>query len=580
MVSIDRRAATSPRRSALARAVAFVASLLAIAAHPSTVSAQSIGVTPGTLRTYSTIYSIGIEWDLIGDTDHDAGVTVQYRTTGTPSWRAAMPLVRVDYNASNMLAGSLLFLTPDTAYEVRLTLVDPDGGSDQQIVTVRTRRLPAQPTFGRTFHVVPGSGGGDGSWMNPFRGIAAADTVARPGDIFLVHAGSYGDRITLSRPGSSDGYVVWKAAGDGEAVFAGIDVAASYVWLDGLTVRDQAYALMSKNAPTDVVISRCFFFNNHYSIYLQRGGSYWYIADNTIVGDTPYLTESFDGEGIELNGYSVESFGHVVAHNRISNTADGISNGTHNIDIFGNDIFDTSDDGVEGDPGGANIRVWGNRVHNAAHNGISFQPQDGSPWYLIRNQLVGFMEAPFKFRTTDRSVIAHNTIVMWSKMICCSDAHLLRSIVKNNLWISAAGGQIWDFGASVRDWRTDFSNDGFDWGTSTAPFRYGGVVYSSLAAFAAASGLESGGRQISRTACFASFSVPGPAPVPIPAQLMTLKPGCAAVDAGAILPNINDGFLGIAPDLGAFELGQSPAIYGPRSATQPPSAPAGFRIVR
>ena len=260
--------------------------------------------------------------------------------------------------------------------------------------------------------------------------------MAQPGDIFLVHAGSYGGRITFTKPGTSSARLVWKGAGDGEALFAGIDVSASYVWLEGLTVRDQPYALMSKNAPTEVVISRCSFFNNHYSIYLQRGGSNWYIADNTIVGDTPYSTESLDGEGIELNGYSVESFGHVVAYNRISNVADGISNGTYNIDVFGNDIFDVSDDGFEGDPGGTNIRVWGNRIHNAAHNGISYQPQNNSPWYIIRNQLVGFMEAPFKFRTTDRSVIAHNTIVMWGSMICCSGAHLLRSIVKNNLWVS------------------------------------------------------------------------------------------------------------------------------------------------
>jgi hypothetical protein len=74
-----------------------------------------------------------------------------------------------------------------------------------------------------------------------------------------------------------------------------------------------------------------------------------------------------------------------------------------------------SDDGFEGDPGGPNIRVWGNRIHNAAHNGISYQPQNGSLWYIVRNQIVGFMEAPFKFRTTDRSVIAHNTIVMWGQ---------------------------------------------------------------------------------------------------------------------------------------------------------------------
>src|SRR5262245_66501406 len=103
---------------------------------------------------------------------------------------------------------------------------------------------------------------------------------------------------------------------------------------------------MSKNAPTAVVFSRCAFFNNHYSIYLQRGGSYWYIADNTIVGDTPYSTESLDGEGIELNGYAVDSFGHVVAHNRISNTADGVSHAPHPIDIHGSETFDVSGNGI------------------------------------------------------------------------------------------------------------------------------------------------------------------------------------------------------------------------------------------
>jgi hypothetical protein len=555
--------------------------LLYAGLRPVPLAAQSISSVPGGLRSYSTVSSIGIEWDLVGDADHDAAATVDYRLAGSAPWRRAMPLVRVDYSGSNMLAGSILFLSPGAPYEVRLTLTDPDGGSDQQIVTVPTRSVPVMPTLARTFHVVPGAGGGDGSWVNPFRGIPAAEATAQAGDIFLLHAGNYGARVTFNKPGTPSEFIVWKAAGDGEALFAGIDVGASYVWLDGLTVRDQAYALMSKNAPTAVVITRCSFFNNHYSIYLQRGGSYWYIADNTIVGDTPYSTESFDGEGIELNGYSVASFGHTVAHNRISNTADGISNGTYNIDVFGNDIFDTSDDGFEGDPGGVNIRVWGNRIHNAAHNGISYQPQNGSPWYVVRNQLAGFMEAPFKFRTTDRSVIVHNTIVMWGKMICCSETHLLRSIVKNNLWISAGGGQIWNFGTSVKDWRTEFDNDGFDWGASTAPFRYGGVSYPTLGSFAAASGLEMNGRRIDRATCFTAFDVPGPAPVPIPAQYMMLKPGCNAVDAGAILPNINDDFLGNGPDLGAFEAGQLPPIYGPRvTAPRPPAAPTGFHIVR
>jgi hypothetical protein len=546
---------------------------------PATVQAQSSTTTPGAIRTYSTINSIGVEWDLTGDANHNAVATVDYRVSGAATWRQALPLVRVDYNGMNMLAGSVLFLNAGTTYQVRLTLTDPDGGSPtQNIQTVATRPVPALPVSGRRFHVMPGAGGGDGSAGNPFRGIPAAEAVAQAGDIFMVHAGSYGGRVTFTKPGTSAAYVVWQSAGDGEALFAGIDISASYVWLEGLTVRDQSYALMSKNAPVGVVISRCGFFNNHYSVYLQQGGSNWYIADNTIVGNTPYTTESLDGEGIELNGYSVPSFGHVVAHNSITNVADGISDGTYNIDIFGNDIFDTSDDGFEGDFGGPNIRVWQNRIHNAAHNGISYQPQNGSPWYIIRNQLVGFKESPFKFRTTDRSIIANNTIVMWSAMICCNAADLMKSIVRNNLWISVAGGQIWDFSTSVKDWRTSVDYDGIDWGTNQFAFRYGGVVYPTLPALAAASGLEVHARQINHASCFATFNVPGPAPVTIPPQYMTLKSGCNAIDAGVALPNITDGFLGSAPDLGAYELGQALPVYGPRGPSIP-TAPTGVRIV-
>ena len=175
-------------------------------------------------------------------------------------------------------------------------------------------------------------------------------------------------------------------------------------------------------------------------------------------------------------------------------------------------------------------------------------------------------------------MIVNNTIVMWGEMICCNDAHLLRSIVRNNLWVSIAGGQIWDFSSTVRDWRSDLNYDGFDWGSSPAPFKYGSVVYSSLTAFAAASGLETNARQINHSTCFATLNVPGPAPVPVPAQYMTLQSGCNAVDAGAALPNIADDFSGSAPDLGAYKLGKPLPTYGPRPSAPPP-APTGVRIV-
>ena len=43
-----------------------------------------------------------------------------------------------------------------------------------------------------------------------------------------------------------------------------------------------------------------------------------------------------------------------------------------------------------------------------------------------------------------------------------------------------------------------------------------------------------------------------------------LKAGSKAVDAGKVIPNVNDGFAGRAPDLGAHEAGQPLPVYGPR----------------
>jgi hypothetical protein len=50
-----------------------------------------------------------------------------------------------------------------------------------------------------------------------------------------------------------------------------------------------------------------------------------------------------------------------------------------------------------------------------------------------------------------------------------------------------------------------------------------------------------------------------------PAEVdLGLKRGAAAVDAGLVLPNINDDYQGTAPDLGAYEYGADMPHYGPR----------------
>lgn len=537
----------------------------------------------GQLRSYSTVHSIGVEWDIAGDTDHDAIGTVQYRVQGTSVWKQGFPLFRVDYTnpdgeSFNMFAGSLLFLSPGTTYEVKVDIVDPDGGTGNQTLLVSTRAIPMLHANGRTLHVAPGTGSGDGTAGNPYKGIAAAQAVAQPGDIFLLHTGNYGGRMTFNRSGTAGNYIAWKAAGDGDVSFNGILVSASYIWLEGVMVNNQSNALTTSNAPVGVVVTRSTFTNNHYSIYLDGGGQNWYITDNIIVGDNVPSDGGLSGEGIEL----WKTSGHVVAYNRISRSADGISYPHTNVDIYGNDIFDTSDDGIEPDYGYANVRIWGNRIHNAVHNGISFQDMNGAPWYLIRNQIVGSEQMPFKFRETDRFLAAHNTLVSWGNVLGDSNdgQDMLMGISRNNLWVSVTSGTIWNFQSAVKTWRTDLDYDGFDWGNTSTPFVYGGQSFPNLSTLTASSGLEEHGVRITKASCFETFNVPSPPPASVPVQAMTLRSGCNAIDIGAVLPNINEDYMGSAPDLGAYEFGRPLPQYGPRPLdAQPPAAPQNLRFV-
>lgn len=543
--------------------------------------------TPGQIATYSTIHSGGIEWPITGDDDHDATCTVSFRMQGETVWRQGLDSFRIDYTPPepvnglsdpfNGFAGSLFDLNPATTYEIRLDLADPDGGSEIRTTTVTTRAIPEKPTGPTTFHVIPGSGDGTGTLADPFQGIEAAQTHATPGAVFLLQAGTYqgfppDGEIELNESGTPGQYVVWQADGDGEVIFDDlVRVAADFVWLEGVHVRGHVdvadeFGLLTYDAPEDVVITRNLFTDFHYSITLNHGGSDWVITDNTIIGDkdvigNPDDSTSWSGEGIELE----HTGGHTIAHNQISRVADGISYPLSNTDIFGNEIFDVTDDGIEPDYSYANIRIWGNRISNARHNGVSFQPMNSGPWYIIRNQMVAG-EGALKLRESSRALIAHNIFVGWEGVQAYGSEWLLNFQSNNNLWISVRDRYVWENGeGGAASWRTNLDFDGFDWGDNIYAFKWGANErYVDLAEFQAATGLEPNGIHINRNSCFQTFDIPEAPPQSMPFQHMTLKVGSAAIDAGTPLPNINDDFSGSAPDLGPFEKGRGLPWYGPR----------------
>ncbi len=533
-------------------------------------STQCYGVTAGSLSYYATRHSIGIEWNLSNDSNHNAVCQVEYRQTGTSSWEEALPLFRVDFNGADMLAGSIFYLTPGTSYDVRLQLSDTNGGDTSTTFSLATLSIPALPLAGRTLYVTPGNGGGVGSKNNPYKGIDAAQANVIAGDTLLLGQGTYTGETEFNVSGEQGNYIVWKAQGNGSAVLETIRINADHIWLEGLDVQGNEYGIRTYNDPEDVVISKNRFSDCHYCVYLNHGGTAWYIADNTIVGDVAPSSGDFGGEGVELN----HSDGHTVMYNSISRVADGVSYPGKNCDIFGNEIFDVSDDGIEPDYGYANNRVWANRITNAYHNGISFQPMNGAPWYIFRNQVAAPVESALKFRdAVDRALIAHNTFVGWLGAQKSGSAYLLSVQSNNNLWISMTDWYAWENGSGgTSDWRTNLDYDGFDWGNHIYAIKWGSR-YSDLNSFYEATGLEQHGIRVDKDSCFTNINIPSSPPASMPLQYLTLKPSCNAVNAGIALANINDGYKGSAPDLGAYEVGAPLPKYGPRIANPPPPPP-------
>lgn len=529
-------------------------------------------VTTGELRTYSTLHSIGMEWDVENDSNHNATCTVRYKVTGSTTWEDAQPLFRTDFKGKNMLAGSILFLKPDTSHDVELQVQDPDGGNTQRVFTIATRPEPALPVNGRTLHVRPGSGGGSGTAYDPFRGVASAQNQAKAGDTFLLAPGTYTGETKFTASGTQGNYIVWKARGDGRTTFETLRINADHIWLEGLHVEGHEYGLRTSSEPEDVVIVKNTFKGCHYCVYLNHGGSGWYIADNIIHGDVLPASGDFGGEGVELN----HSDNHTVAHNSITHVADGVSYPGSNCDIFGNEIFDVSDDGIEPDYGESNNRVWRNRISNSLHNGISFQPMNGAPWYILYNQVAAPLESGLKFRdSVDRALIAHNTFIGWQGAQKYGSHFLLSVQSNNNLWISMTDWYAWENGTGgTTNWMTNLDYDGFDWGNHIYAIKWGSQRFADLASFSAATKLQKNGIHIDKDTCFENLDIPEKPPTPMPRQHLTLTAGCGARNRGVPLANINDNFLESAPDMGAYEFGGNLPHYGPRNYTpQQPTPP-------
>ena len=444
----------------------------------------------------------------------------------------------------------------------------------------------------------------------------------QPGDIIKIHGGLYQGVLLnypdwhnipfdgtywFTAKGTAERPIVIEAAGDGEVIFDGQGaanlfnvMATDHHIFQGLTFRnvDRVFEAGRKHlaGASNLTVRNCRFENVGEGLRTEYAGSKnFLIQDNVIIGrDDRYRLfgwaahrEGFIPYGTHLldsyYGIKVYGSGHVIAHNSIAFFHDSIGISTYgtpeeeqelkavSIDIYNNDLHLQVDDFVEADGGVHNIRVMRNRGVNAAENGISAQPVFGGPAYYIRNVLYNVpLGGALKIHGGVPGLTAyHNTFITENN----TGARYPNSNFRNNLFLGTDGPtvvsslhfttpySVADFNGYRPNRGPDSPENQFRWLTPEGK----GAEFRTLESFSKASGLEENGITVDYDV-FEDLQKPIhalerglPSPVYHAVDLnFKLNPDGKAVDAGVVIPNVNDNFNGQAPDLGALEVGAPP----------------------
>jgi hypothetical protein len=644
-----------------------------------------------------TLINLGFEWYIEGDANHNGAVQVSYRKKGDDVWKAALPLLRIqneqsiyafaptkvtddfwvtppygatnnriDYVTPNLFAGSILDLEPDTEYECKFQMVDPDGvlGEALKVVSVRTRPEPKPFSGGNVYHVYPRDYSGpkeEPAFINLMAAYYIGWCVAdwgnlapprvQPGDIILIHAGVYKEDWTrygsdlfatpqgqganfsgtyfLTQSGTPEKPIVIKAAGDGEVIFDGNGnfnlfnvMAANYHYFEGLTIRNTDVAFWAGQkritGSSGLTVKRCRFENIGKGIHTDWSGSKnFYIADNTFIGrHNPHNLERWgDPTAIDpypagqcLSEYAVKvaGAGHVICHNYIANFHDGIDHATYGVpdgypayghpeiypveevlkqgrmfvsnDIYNNFITNMHDDFIETDGNMYNVRILRNYCINATRNGLSSQTLYGGPAYFIRNIIYHVPNITKHAAHPSGMIYYHNTFAAKANASGnASNYHFRNNLILG--WLpSEAIFSVNTFtnytSSDYNGFRADsMAQNSFAWNSPSfdilKDYSKPGVqrIYESLAEYSQATGQD-------KHSMLVDYDIFMKVKKPDHNNLIRiyraeeldfrLRANSVAVDAGCILPNINDDFEGKAPDLGALEVGHPPPIYGPR----------------
>jgi hypothetical protein len=514
----------------------------------------------------ATTFALGVR--LPGVTAH---VALSYRRAGTRRWHAGPPLYRVRRGpAAGEMAGSVWGLRPGTRYLLRLR----SSGGPTFTLHTGTRALPrVRPAHPRIRRVRSAAG------------LRSALANARAGDVIELREGVYRGSFSLTASGTARQPIVVRGASRTRSVIDGggcddcnvLETYGSNVHVEHLTLRNGLRGLKNQGEGTSgFVVRRVRILDTVLGIGVRARSFDSYICDNLLRGRLhwPRTYASDGGAHASDEGIVVWGAGHVVCHNDIGGYGDALNvgDGDRSDDLYGNEVRWSYDNAVELDFGEGNLRLVGNRFENS-YAPISAQPVTSGPAYIARNVVVNMADEPLKFHANGSGAGASEPsgMLVWNNTFVSPVAALLMQTpavahffsVRNNVFIGPPPG-VSRFWPSVVEWSGGidhgvFANDGY-W--PDGRFKFGSRRFPDLAAVRRG-GIERGSVLLGRRT-LAHVSPLRTYRRLLPRVDASLARGSRAVDAGARLPGVTNGYAGRAPDLGALERGRLPPRFGIR----------------
>ncbi len=414
-----------------------------------------------------------------------------------------------------------------------------------------------------------------------------------------VHVGPWHEAfgtIKVAAQGSFEKPIMLETAGDGDVTFIGNEnytvfdvVTGRNIWFDNLNISKSECAILAGYCPfmstTGLIVTNCKATDVRNAIYDDeaKGSENYYIADNEFVGRNRIsMNDHSSPFGVFIAGK-----GHVVCYNTINQFQDAVNTSWDRIESIAEDDYTASydmhnnlllsgpDDWIEMDNGMFNIRAYENMMLNAGAHALSMQGGPGGPYYWIRNVAYKKGSSPFKL---PRNMFAYHNLITSDNAGMNKFGGNLH--LRNNIFMPYKGQfKERDYGkemliafqegvpANTSDYNAYYkTSDVF----SDKPFgltRGKKPTFSTLEEFSEATGLEKHGIFVDGWSIFQKAGPPegGRDDILMTDDLdLRLKEDAPVVDAGIVLPNINDDYNGDAPDLGPYEVGKPMPHYGPR----------------